>query len=208
MAQSKLIVLAAAGLFAGAAQAQNVIEEGGWRITVQTPNASIQAAWDGPLFITKVATVIGTIEEGIPSPVVVTFQQIADDAFTASQIVIQSESITNQSGVDWTSYRQQLIGSQFVQWNQQASAGWNPAPFLNNAFWSTNGVTLDVVDHVGGGVVANGATWNPKSNLTIDADLQGSRFPIVFSLKEIPVPTPGTAVLALFGTVAVARRRR
>lgn len=200
-------LMLAAGLAAGAS-AQTSIEAGGWRITTFTSGATITAAFDGPLFITKVATVVGTIEEGVPSPIVVNFQQIGADAVTAAQIVIVSESITNNSGVDWNQYRQQLLGSSFVQWNAGASAGWNPAPFVTNAFWSTNGLTTDVVDHLGGGVVANGSTWTPSQNLVIDADLQGSQFPIIFSLKEIPLPTPGTAALTALAGLAAFRRRR
>lgn len=206
-----LLVLAA-GLPVGAAFAQPTsVDAGGWRITVfDPPNVAVEAfvSETGRLFISKFATVIGTIEGGVPSPIVLNFQQIAPDAVTSDKIVIASEQITNQSGVDWNLYRQELVGSSFVQWNAAESSGWNPAPFTSNNFWSNNGLTLNVVDHTGGGVVANGATWQPSQNLVIDANLQGSQFPIIFSLKEIPVPTPGSVALSGLAVLAIARRRR
>jgi hypothetical protein len=203
-----IMLIVAAGAAASIANAQTSVDAGGWRITTFSPNVAVEVNFvDGGLFITKRATVVGTIEGGIPAPIVVNFQQIAPDALTESNIVIVQEVISNQSGVDWDLYRQELAGSAFVAWDPANSAGWNPAPFTSNNYWSNNGLTLNVVDH-SGGVVPNNTVWNPSQNLAIAANIGQANFPVVFSLKEIPLPTPGAIALAGLAGLAVARRRR
>jgi hypothetical protein len=207
-----IMTLGAAGALALSAPAfaqTTTVLPGGWSVTTFDPNVTIAAVGfgDGVLFITKTATVVGTIEGGVPTPIVATFQQTSPNA--VMNIAIVGETITNQSGVDWTAYRQTLLLSSRVGFNQAFSGGFNPAPFTTNTYSAPNAVGFTEVRHADG-VVPNGSTWTPPgpNGGPLWISVQPGNLPVTFTLKEIPVPTPGSVALAGLAGLAAFRRRR
>lgn len=209
---------AAAALLAaaGVASADPVVQSlgGGWQVTIFDPaNVSIEVnnpntlERDGRLIITKRATVSTLTDEGVPTPIVLVFQQIAADAGTLPRIDITEEVINNQTGQLWTAYRQVLAQSGHVTFNQALSAGFSINPYI----FANYNVFSDSVIYSGGPGVPSGGTFNPGNTageLVIDIDLAGATAPVTFALKELPVPTPGTAGLVILGAAAALRRRR
>jgi len=203
-------VLAAAGM----ASADPVIQDlgGGWQVTIFDPanvqievNNSGSIFQDGQLVITKRATVNSLTDEGVPTPIVLVFQQIAPDALTIPRIAITEEVINNQTGQLWTAYRQVLAQSSRATFNQALSAGFSIDPYL----FANYNVFSDSVLYSGGTGVPSGGTFNPgftAGELVIDIDLSAA--PVLFALKEIPIPTPGTVGLMALAGIAAARRRR
>ncbi len=212
----KLILTGAASLLAlaGTVSADPVIQSlgGGWQVTIFDPaNVSIEVnnadtiGRDGRLIITKRATVSTLTDEGVPTPIVLIFQQISPDAGTVPRIDITEEVISNQTGQLWTAYRQVLAQSGHVTFNQPLSAGFSINPFV----FTNYNVQSDSVTYSGGPGVPSGGVFNPGNTageLVIDIDLAAG--PVTFALKEMPVPTPGTAGLLALGGIVAFRRRR
>lgn len=202
------VLSGAAILFAVAGSASAQITQplgNGWQVTIFDPaNVFIDVVTSTPneIQLRKRATVVGLTDEGIPRPIVINFQQIASSTVTAPRISILSETISNQSGVDWFAYRNSLVQSSRVVFNQTLS-DLNPAPYLDTTYTpDSREVQYD------NGVVANGATWNAVGQNGLVIDITLGQVPVIFVLKEIPVPTPGSMVLAGAGLLFAARRRR
>ena len=199
----------------------------GWNITVGSPGV-IDLIADA-IFIPGINGQPGTVVvqkfaefrtidpfTGLPQPLTITFSQDPNftDAQTASRIVITDEYITNSSGQHWSAFQMALLPSSgAAAFNPALSAGFStmngsppPVGFTNTAFSLNN----TVVTFSGGPGVAPGRTWTPgltAGGLVIDVDLSSPN-PVVFSLKEIPLPTPGAAALLGLGGLMVSRRRR
>lgn len=127
------------------------------------------------------------------------FTQVAGDAATAPQIVILDESVTNQTGENWTDYHMQLTGP--ASFDILSSLGFSMSPFLNKTLTLT---TLDADN----GTVFNNSSFFPGAGageLVINADLSGG--PVTFVLTEYPTPEPATFALMLIGLGALSRRR-
>lgn len=197
---------------AGTASADIVIQLGmGWEAVLpdgSNVTLTVNQSTDGILHISKEAA-FRTIDPftGAPEPVIITFRQVATDAMTASQIMIDDEMILNLTGLQWTGYRQILSLSNNVAFNP-SSTGMSVGPeFTTNTLLNSNREMLSD----GGPGVANGGMWMPGAvgGLLIDINLGAQEDPVVFTLKELPViPTPGAAALAALGAVAFGRRRR
>lgn len=194
---------------AGAASAEIIDLGGGWQAELFSDNVSLESfgAVDGVLTIEKTAT-FTEIDEftGEPKPINIVFSQIADDANTASTIIIASESLTNMTGLNWTDFEFLLVDSGNATWNQADMADLDIAPFASDEYLDANTIyrTFD-------GVVPDGATWNPGAaagEFVININLSGDN-PLVFSLKEAPsIPAPASiAVVGLLGLGATRRRR-
>ncbi len=206
----KPLAAAAILLAAGAAHAQpqTVDLGGGWSVTIFNPEAvqvTSLGVLNNQLVLTKVATVFGTTEEGIPTPIVLQFAQNLPSELTAPQIGIAFENITNQSGVDWTSYTQALLQSSRVSFNQAASAGFAIAPYTTTTYNAGIGATEVTYS---GGVVLNGQTWNAGQGNPTVIDINLGQTPTIFTLKEIPLPTPGSAAIFGVAGLVAARRKR
>lgn len=216
-AQNIMTTGAAALLIAaGIASADPIVQQlgGGWQVTIFDPaNVSIEVnnpntiLQDGRLIITKRATVSTLTDEGVPTPIVLVFQQIADDAGTIPRIAITEEVISNQTGQLWTAYRQVLAQSGNVTFNQALSAGFSINPYV----FENYNIFADSVIYSGGPGVPSGGVFNPgnvSGELVIDANLAAVAGPITFALKEIPIPTPGAAGVLMLSGIAALRRRR
>ncbi|MHC4083316.1 MAG: hypothetical protein ACYS15_07805 [Planctomycetota bacterium] len=143
-------------------------------------------------------------------PLDITFIQTGDpqsDVETANKIIFNKATISNDTGVDWIGFRDELIGDA-ATFNEAASGGFAAAPF-DMALFDPNGQEV----LFSGGTLAAGDVWVAGSGqgaLQIDVDLS-STSPVSFVLSQvaIPVPTPGTlALLAIGGLVLVPRRMR
>ncbi len=188
---------------------------GGWRATIFDPVyvdivVDFVSIKNDILVIEKFAQFVGVDPiTGLPKPVQILFEQIESDKSTVSRIVLTDQIIVNHTGIDWTSYREELIPTESgVQtFNQALSATFSIAPFTTRTY---NGIS-SIVDFAGG-VVPNGSTWAPgveSGGLYIDIDLESAEKPVAFTLKELPIPEPGAALMVLLaaGVGAVIRRR-
>jgi hypothetical protein len=137
--------------------------------------------------------------------------QIADDADTASQIVINDEAILNLTSVAWIDFHMILVTDDQVGFNTALSEGINSEPFANMGWEGFNSVGATELNFWNG-IVGVGDQFSPGSlsgEIVIDADLSGDE-PVSFFLKEIPtIPEPATmAILGLGGLTALLRRKR
>jgi len=195
---------------AGTASADVVVQLGmGWEAVLASNNVSLTVipSDDGILHLSKEAT-FRAIDPltGQPEPVIITFRQVAPDNQTASQIMIDDEMIMNLTGQHWSAYRQILSLSNNVSFDP-SSTGMSVGPeFTTNSLVSGN---RELVSSGGPGV-ANGAMWMPGAvgGMLINVNLGGQDDPVIFVLKELPVPTPGAAALLGAGALALGRRRR
>lgn len=146
---------------------------------------------------------------GLFPTIPIAFSQTA--ATNVTHIVIEEEIITNSTGVDWTDFHMEVLDSGNAQFNPEAtgnSGGGGPTglsidPFTQAQF-SVDQMSLDI----DGGVVENGAVWNPGADLNggqlwIDVIPTGST---TFILKETPTPEPTT--LSLLGLGGLLLRRK
>lgn len=195
----------------GTAQAGVVNIGGGWQ-------ASWDPSFDGLVQIVSDGVVGDSVQieksieyTGAFNAVPIVFTQI--DMNAVSNIVINDEIITNNSGVDWNGFRMQLIDGGDVAFDVAATAGsggsgpigFSIAPFTTASFTPDN-----MQLNIGGGTVVDGSTWFPGSGasdgqLWMNVNLTPGQFK-VFTLKETYIPTPGA--LALFGIAGVAAKRR
>ncbi len=209
MIDSRLVALGVCAGVAGSAAAEIIDLGGGWQAELFTDNVELISLGviDGALTIEKIAT-FTEIDEftGEPKPINITFTQIESDDNTASKIVIQSEELTNNTGLDWIDFEFILVDGGNATWNQDEMAGLDILPFTDSEFLQD-----DTIFRTFGGTVADGDTWFPGAAagaFVIDTDLSGDA-PLIFSLKEAPsVPAPGAIGLLIAGGLVAGRRRR
>ena len=137
--------------------------------------------------------------------------QIADDADTASQIVINDEAIMNLTSVAWTDFHMILVTADQVGFNTALSEGLNTEPFSSMSWGGYNSVGATELNFFDG-IVGVGDQFSPGSlsgEIVIDVDLSSDE-PVSFFLKEVPtIPEPATmAVLGLGGLTMLLRRKR
>ncbi len=151
-------------------------------------------------------------EGGVFDPITIIFQQILPDDQTVSIIQITDESITNNTGVDWTDYHW-LLGDQAAAFNinDTESSNFSINPFTNMTWvaaagWGTSYASALNVD---GGLVAAGETYTPgldsgRLYINVNLALENSDF----SFAQNPTPEPASMLLMGLGAVAVIRRKR
>ena len=140
---------------------------------------------------------------GLPAPLSIAFNQIAPDAQTVSHIVFTDMFIFNTTGLNWTGFREILLGPD-VAFDPIASADFSIDPFTTASFNADNSEVL-----FSGGTVLDGMSWTPGSaagGLVINIDLSGNA-PAKFVLKELPIPAPGALALLALGLLGSRRRR-
>jgi hypothetical protein len=131
------------------------------------------------------------------NPAVITFQQ-RDVPSSASHIVLNDESLINNTGKDWNGFRMFLMGG--ASFDQAASADFSVNPFTLSSF-TANSKELDI----GGGIVANGTVWSPGvASGALWINTCGSDG--AFVLKEQPqaIPLPAAAWSGISGLIGLA----
>ncbi len=195
----------------GTAQAGVVNIGGGWQASWDSSfDGLVQIVSDGvagdAVFIEKSIEYTGAF-----NAVPIVFTQIDPNA--VSNIVINDEIITNNSGVDWSAFRMQLIDGGDVAFDPVATAGSGgagPIGFSISPFTTASFTPDNMQLNIGGGTVMNGTTWFPGSGasdgqLWMHVNLTPGQNK-VFTLKETYIPTPGA--VALFGVAGLAAKRR
>lgn len=199
----------AAVCLAVSAQAQVVIDlGGGWEATIF--NAQVDLTVDffdfekDILVLQKFANFTEIDKKtGLPAPLSIAFAQIAPDDETVSHIVLTDAFIFNNTGVNWSAFREILLG-EHVAFDPEASSDYSIDPFTAMDFIDNN---TEVI--FSGGTVFDGTIWTPgvvDGALVINVDLSRDD-PVKFVLKELPVPAPGALALVA-GSMLVSRRRR
>lgn len=141
---------------------------------------------------------------GLPAALSIAFQQIAPDEETVSRIVLTDMFLFNDTGVNWSSFREILLGTS-VAFDPVASADFSIDPFANMLFNNDN---TEV--EFSGGSIANGSIWTPgldSGALYINIDLSQDN-PVSFVLKALPVPAPGVLLLLTCPVLFTQGRRR
>lgn len=135
-----------------------------------------------------------------------TFTEVNANAGKIDKIIIQSETIVNNTGAAWDTFSWSILlagtDTEQAKFNITESSDWKEPSFSSWSF-ETDQVLASA------GSVGNGVTFLPKSNLVIDIDLETSDDPIVFSVKQHASPEPVTAaILFISGFTVLGRRFR
>jgi len=142
------------------------------------------------------------------------FIQRLADAETVSTFRIMAESISNQTGVEWTDFHWEVLNHDDAWLDVAASGefGIQPLPHFQQQQWTTRAGepnradALDVWD----GLVVTGSSYFPgvdDSDLVIQTDLTGAN-PLSFTFQQYPTPEPATLGLLAAGLGAALTCRR
>lgn len=177
-----------------------------------------QAVWDSSLdpyveitvepttetdavYIHKTAEFIqGPNRYGVFPSIPIQFQQVAPSSVT--RIVILDETLTNATGVNWTDFHWDVLDHGEVWFNSANPFGTSP---MNNQTW----YNVDMSLSVDGGVVANGAVWQPglaSGELVINVVSKPGPLYTTLTLKETPTPEPVSLLLIVIGGLLLRRR--
>jgi hypothetical protein len=166
--------VACVGVFAAAATAgtahgaSELLNGSGWRAHFGAGlNVTLQGVSDdrAEVRIEKTADFTEPFEGGVGPTLEITFEQVDFDAVPF--IVVDSESVSNQTGTDWGAFRFNLTeatngSDEHVSFDEAKTFGDDDpldiTPFTSHTL-SSDGTEL-IVD---GGTVANGNTWTPGS---------------------------------------------
>ena len=162
----------------------------GWTWDTATPelvNLVFIRAEGSNFFFEKDATITR-----VSDPIVITFNRVST---TASTLVINDETIQNNTGVDWEAFRMELSSGStgggtpnFAFMSHDGSPGigdFNIDPFAQFTFYSNNsGLLLN-----GGSAVKAGSTWYPGANSDTGLAIVANTSTVsTFTLKEFAVP--------------------
>ncbi len=208
---STLCVLASTALcLSVSAQADIIIDlGGGWEATIFSEQVDLTVDFfdfDKDIIVLQKFANFTEIDKktGLPAPLSIAFAQIAPDDETVSHILLTDAFILNNTGVNWSAFREILLG-EHVAFDPKASADFSIDPYTTMTFIDDN---TEVI--FGGGTVLDGTIWRPgdvSGALVINVDLSRDD-PVKFVLKELPVPAPGALALLACGMIIPRRRRR
>ena len=140
---------------------------------------------------------LGTI---IPAVGSLTFVETDVNGDKINKIIIQSETIDNNTGVAWDRFAWYVQPTGAAEFNAAESSGWTEASFSSWSFDTANELVAS------NGSVANGATFSPSGGLVIDINLDSSTAPLSFTFKQ-HTPEPATLAVLFIGGLTVLSRR-
>jgi len=157
-------------------------------------------------------------EFGFGPSIILNFNQVADDASTAKKIIINDESISNNTDKDWYDFHWVLGTFNVASFDQVETSKMDTDLFAQHSWntWlddpsdpTTRKEELALFD----GVVPMGDAFYPgykNGGIVIDIDLPvGDGDNAFFYLKEYPsVPEPATMSLLAIGGIAMLVRRK
>jgi len=119
-----------------------------------------------------------------------------------SRIIVERESIANDTGVSWSRFDWILMQTGAADFLVAESAGWDVSPFAPKVWLDPVG---NVAHHVSAqdGTVPDGGTFTPSGGLVIAA---GGEAP--FTLKQVVLPEPSVLAVLAAGLCGLAARRR
>ena len=132
----------------------------------------------------------------------VTFAEVNPNADLIDTIIIQSETIANNTGLAWNGFSWQVSPESTGSFDTAASSGWTVTPFGDKLFATDH--KLLAID----GSVPDSATFVPTGNLVIDIHTDSSDGPLAITLKQHITPEPVSIALIAAGIPFVLRRRR
>jgi hypothetical protein len=136
-----------------------------------------------------------------------TFIEDSANSDLIDKIIIDSESIDNNTGVTWDRFRWLVEPSGAAEFNAAESSGWNE-PSFNNWIFSNSDNQLDATNGSG---VASGSIFpfapGANGDLVIDIVAPASSAIRSFTLKQHVTPEPATMSLLLVGGCTILRRR-
>jgi hypothetical protein len=205
-----------------AASTSKVLTGSGWRVHFGN---GLNVTLDGvtndraEVRIEKIAQFTEPFEGGLGPTLEITFEQVDFDA--VPYIVVDAESVLNQTGTNWGAFRFNLTeatngSDEHVQFDETKTFGdddpFDIDPFTN---WDFNSDFTELV--VGGGTVPNNSVWTPGSGngageLVIFGAPVSSGTKRAFFFKEQPIiPLPAaawTGLMGLLGVGAFSKRLR
>lgn len=168
--------------------------------------------------IEKIAQFVEPCVDGVGQTLEILFQQI--DVNAVPHIVVDSESVFNQTGCDWTGFRFSLTDA--TNGSDEQPTFNETATFLDNdplliapfTYYSLSGGGTELI--VAGGMLPHESVWIPGSGngageLVINAAPICSGTLRTFYFNEQPLtslPEPAAGLLALFGLQLFMRVRR
>jgi hypothetical protein len=212
-----VLVVAGAMLFvsAGAAHAASKVLTGsGWRVHFGN---GLNVTLDGvtsdraEVKIEKIAQFTEPFDRGVGPTLELTFEQVDFDA--VPYIVVDAESVFNQTGTPWAAFRFNLTeatngSDEHVQFDAEKTFE-DDDPFDIDPFttWEFNSDFTELV--VAGGTVPNDSVWTPGSGndageLVIYGAPVSSGTKRAFFFKEQPIiPLPAAAWTGLIGLAGI-----
>ena len=125
-------------------------------------------------------------------------------------IRISDESISNNTGLDWSSYQWQINGGGTIGFDSvtTVSNGFSIDPFTQMQWLDPIGAQYYQGLLVSGGGVADGDSYTPGlygGSLDINTAVGLGSSPSSFSLLQAPVPEPNTILLLTTAVAAIGR---
>ncbi|MCP4375539.1 MAG: hypothetical protein GY794_05110 [bacterium] len=134
-----------------------------------------------------------------------TFIEDSANSGLIDKIIIDSESIANNTGVTWGGFRWLVEPAGAAEFNASESSGWNEPSFTTWTFSNSD----NQLDATNGSGVASSSVFAPGANgdLVIDVDLDSSDAALSVHLKQHVTPEPATMAILVAGSCTILRRR-